>query len=194
MEERSIYTGVFLVQPEIDVHGRPTFAISKFHVTYHYNPDDCMFPESVQENDWTRIIHQGIYDDGEILASEVRLEAIISNSNMFSGINFQHPSVNGNGLSEHLPLHITWNSGEHPPVEAGRRLQDTDMRNRFFTSYDTMKSNTKMWNYNEHVMDANDLNYDSAKDRDMYDERIEPLFSYFHPIGVWKTFKIPIED
>ena len=67
-----IFTGLFLVEPVID-KSISKFAISKHHITYHYSPGNPKMPSGIEEHDWSYIDHQGIYDDGEILASHVNI-------------------------------------------------------------------------------------------------------------------------
>lgn len=197
MEERDIYTCVNLVHPVINDDNIPTFAISKYHVTYHYQPDECWFPEGINENDWIRIVHKGIYDDGEILASAVHLERSTVNVNQEQRDNLRYQRLrydeDGNEMP-HYPLHITWDSGHLPPVEAGERLLDPELRDMYYNNHNMVNGSYGDYNYKEDTMIAHDLDINSDQARKSYHRKLHHLFSYFHPIGIWKTYRVPIEN
>ena len=183
--ERDIFKGVFLVEPIIVGGNQPSFALSKYHITYHYQPGECYFPDEVEEGDWIGIQHLGIYDDGEILASKVSLRLREGGTTeRYLSRQLSRYDEDGNELQSY-PLHITWSSGELPPVVAGERLDDPDLYDEYFTSYQVMNG----YNFNTNVMKANDLDKNDPAQRDTYSKRINHIFSYFNPIGVWKTFR-----
>ena len=49
-------------------------------------------------------------------------------------------------------------------------------------------------NYKTDTMLAHDLDIDSDQARKSYHRKLHHLFSYFHPIGIWKTYRVPIEN
>jgi hypothetical protein len=191
-----IYTGVFLVDPII-TKGKPAFALSKFHITYHYQPGDCRFPTNVEEDDWVSIHHHGIYDDGEILASKVSLLHHNSEGERQS-ILFQRRRYDPKNDDEFLaqyPLHITWSSGELPPVIAAERLSDDSLMDKYYTQTSQKPEfNESEWKYKKDVMVANDLNIDDEMNRKVYNARLNHIFGYLDPIGVWKTYSAPDEE
>ena len=138
MADQRIYTGVFLVNPVL-VGDEQQWALSKFHVTYHYAPGDPLFPQGYHEGDWITIKHIGIYDDGEILASRVHL--IRRNR---QPIEFQR--------GHSVPLHITWDSGEYPPVESGKRLIDSNLCDDHYHSFDMI--NDSYYNFGDDTVRA----------------------------------------
>ena len=195
-----IYTGLFLIKPTVQLDENDEesalFHISKFHVTYHYQPGDPHFPTHVCENDWSEIAHMGIYDDGEVLASRV---SIINhnrnnpNENRSSIKKYQPRRILDNGDSvTGLPLHITWDVKPGiSPVVSGERLSDIDnigYDSKYFKYYTPVEDSI---NYNKKVsesMNANDLNKDDNDDKDTYLKRINPIFSYMNTMGIWKKY------
>ena len=194
-----IYTGCFIVVPVIDRdRNEAIFAISPFHVTYHYNPGDPIFPEDVKENDWTQIIHAGIYDDGNILASRVHLmRPLISDGNKHERYFSQQPDrlINQGTEEEHYtsgyPLHITWDSGDKPPVYAAEKFQQllNDKSHKDWKYYTTIQDGKQDLKINESAFKALDLDPDNPEHFDAYSKRITPIFNMLHPMGIWKTFK-----
>ena len=187
--ERDIFTGVFLVEPVLK-ENKAAFALSKHHVTYHYQPGNCAFPQDVEEDDWIKLDHIGIYDDGEILASLINLklrEGDTTNRTLRNQL--RRYDEDGNELPG-FPLHITWSSGELPPVVAGERLNDADCCDQYLTYVDPVHE----YKFNRDVLKENDLDINDPAQRDTYSKRIEHIFSYFTPIGIWKRFKIPVES
>ena len=185
--ERDIFTGIFLVDPVIK-ENQPAFALSKHHITYHYQPDNCTFPDGVEENDWIQVNHVGIYDDGEILASLVSLKLRENGTVRNIHNQLRRFDEDGNDLPS-FPLHITWSSGELPPVVAGERLNNSDACDLYLTYVDPVHE----YKFNKDVLKENDLDINDPAQRDTYSKRIEHIFSYFSPIGIWKRFKVPVE-
>ena len=185
-----IYTACHLIVPGIDPESsKPLFAISDFHVTYHYNPGDPSFPPDFQEDDWTQIKHIGLYDDGEILASRVYVRrANVMGEGDHGYITHQADRMVDNDYVNGVPLHITWSSGGLPPVESGIRLQKVfrqdieDMDEHYSPIGDNMF-------YNAGMMKANDLDIDDTSSRLDYEKRIKPIFELTHSMAIWKTFK-----
>ena len=183
---RDIFTGVFLVEPIIK-ENQPAFALSKHHITYHYQPDECFFPDGVEEGDWIQIKHKGIYDDGEILASKVSLRLREGGTTeRYLSHQLNRYDEDGNDLPS-FPLHITWSSGELPPVVAGERLNNSDCCEEFYTAHNLMDG----YKFQKAVMKVNDLDVNDSSQREIYSKRIDHIFNYFNPIGVWKRFKTP---
>jgi hypothetical protein len=185
-----IYTACHLIVPGIDPESsKPLFAISDFHVTYHYNPGDPCYPPDFQEGDWTQIKHVGLYDDGEILASRVYIRrANIMEGNDGGYITHQADRMVDNDYVNGVPLHITWSSGGLPPVETGTRLQKL-----FASSVEELDTYYMPFGtdgfYNNDMMEANSLDADNGADRRDYESRIKPIFELSHSMAIWKTFK-----
>jgi hypothetical protein len=160
-----IYSAAFLVSP-IFIDDEPRWKLSKFHVTYHYNPGSIRYPPGVHRGDWMTIKHHGIYDDGEVLASKVSLHNISSYDS----------SSNSNGLyrqrDTETPLHITWDSGELPPIEGGIRLMNEDYCEDYYHSF-------------------NDINeyYHSFGDDEVKRLKYKRIMGRMDTIGMWNCFK-----
>ena len=199
-----IFTAVYLVNPVIDIDNKSAlFAISPFHVTYHYQPGDPYFPEDVKDGDWTQIIHEGIYDDGEILASRVKLlrPEIVDEPNRGYMSYQSDRKVEDDEEIQYIsgyPLHITWDSGKLPPAVVGERLQTLENKGESYedyykyytkTDYKFSFSQDKNPFMKETILKANDLEDSNTQDREIYINRIRPIFSFFNPIGIWKVFK-----
>ena len=187
--ERDIFTGVFLVEPVIK-ENQPAFALSKHHITYHYQPGNSTFPDNVEEDDWIEINHIGIYDDGEVLASLVSLKKREGSTTQRTIRNqLRRYDEDGNDLPS-FPLHITWSSGVLPPVVAGERLNDPDACDQYLTYVDQMNG----YKFKEDVLKENDLDINDPAQRNTYSKRLDHIFNYFNPMGVWKRFKTPVES
>lgn len=107
-DDYPIFTGVFLVDPAVTNNG-PSWKLSKFHITYHFAPGEPVFPQEVVSGDFVKIEHLSIYEDDDILASQVVL----------------HTPYTGRITTQRdgrTPLHITWDSGDKPAIETGKRL------------------------------------------------------------------------
>ena len=185
-----IYTACHLIVPGIDIDSNePMFAISDFHVTYHYNPGDPCYPPDFQEGDWTQIKHVGLYDDGEILASRVYIRrANIINEGEKGYLTHQADRLVDDEYVMGVPLHITWSSGGLPPVESGIRLQKVfergvDSMNEYYNPI-----GNDMF-YNNSMMTTNDLDPDDPEDVQDYENRIKPIFELCHSMVIWRTFK-----
>jgi len=202
-----IFTAVYLVNPVLDrENSKALFEISPFHVTYHYEPGNPYFPEDVCDGDWTQIIHEGIYDDGEVLASKVKvLYPEILDEGSQGYMNYQcDRKVEDNGETKYIPgypLHITWDSGKLPPAVVGERLEELgrksrEERDKCFTqtNYKQSYSQNKNPFMKESILEANGLDSDNTEDRKVYIDRIKPIFSFFNPIGIWKVFKADPKD
>tara|TARA_R100001082_G_C4364666_1_gene161249 strand:+ start:390 stop:1019 length:630 start_codon:yes stop_codon:yes gene_type:complete len=196
-----IYTACHLVSPVLNEDtGRAVFAISPFHITYDYEPGNPIFPSEVSDGDWTQIIHHGLYDDGEILASRVFLlrqsviddtEAIVYDATNNEDI-ITHQRHKG---KEGYPLHITWDSKGLPPVEAGKRLKrlEDEENSDLFKFYTRTMDKTPF--YKPEVLEANGLEPDTMDGKGDYLNRIKPIFNFFNPMGIWKRYKAePKED
>jgi|18_taG_2_1085343.scaffolds.fasta_scaffold162227_1 hypothetical protein len=157
MAETQIYSAVFLVDPMI-VEDDARWKLSKFHVTYHYNPGNPLFPDGVHTGDWCGIKHRGIYDDGEILASQVSLRV--------GGIDISFQR------GADTLLHITWDSGELPPMEAGVRLNDAAL-------------------YEDHYHSFNDINeyYHSFGEDAVRRLKYAQIMQRMNTVGMWNCFK-----
>jgi len=198
-----IYTGVFLINPIIDV-GKPMFAISNYHVTYHYQPGNPCYPnDDICDGDWAEIIHLGLYDDGEILASKVSIvnPTFIPNSDT-SSFNDISPVTrhqrerrlnNNSDTVINIPLHITWDTKDLPPVVTGERLKEHEKLDRRDPESDYFKYYTPNENLDlytkESIMIANDLDHEDPDDKVLYHKRIKPIFNHLNSIGIWKTVK-----
>ena len=150
-----IFTGVFLVHPSI-LEGSPAWGLSKFHITWNYNPGDPTFPSDVLGGDFTKIEHLGIYIDDDIITSHVAIST-------------------PNGRVRHqadgeTPLHITWSSGDKAPVEAGKSLRN------YFNGHDMAGTYTEM-------KEVYDIGFGelSIIEKTKY----ENILNAFHPIGMW---------
>jgi len=198
-----IYTGVFLVNPVVDAaESKAIFEISPFHVTYDYRPGNPYFPDRVKEGDWTNIIHVGIYDDGDILASKVYVVKHQTKSQVEDG-EFSHyhayQSHNENLIGhEDTPLHITWDTNGLAPIEAGIRLsmaEDEAADNVPIEQSKYLKyyTDTKLISEKEHMNTESFKSLDlDSKDKESYKAyklRLNPIFKLFNPIGIWKTYK-----
>lgn len=197
-----IYTGVFLINPVIDSDtNNCLFALSTFHVTYHYQPGDPIYPDFIAENDWTHIIHKGVYDDGEVLASKVWLltpdtgiQEKIEKKDNHLALRNQHSRILEDGTPvDPLPLHITWSVADGiSPVTSGERLKDIERKGedseyyKYLTPVEVLKSGILN---NDHSLNANDLDENSTRDKEAYIKRITPIFAYMNPMGIWKTFR-----
>ena len=80
------------------------------------------------------------------------------------------------------------------PVTTGKRLNDPELYDLYYTSHDIINGSHNDYNYRENTMKANDLDIDSSQDKSSYHKKLQHLFSYFHPIGIWKKFRVPIEN
>jgi hypothetical protein len=199
-ELTSIYTGVFLINPVIDANN-PMFAISNYHVTYHYQPGNPRYPEDdICEGDWAGIVHLGLYDDGEILASKVYIvnpTLILSHSTHSLPVTrYQCTRLLENNIDtvvSGIPLHITWDTKGLPPVTTGERLKEHEKLNKNDPKSDYFKYYTPNENLNlytkESIMIANDLDYDDPDDKVLYHRRIKPIFNHLNSMGIWKTVK-----
>jgi hypothetical protein len=47
------------------------------------------------------------------------------------------------------------------------------------------------YKFQKAVMKVNDLDVNDSSQREIYSKRIDHIFNYFNPIGVWKRFKTP---
>tara|TARA_R110000744_G_scaffold154733_3_gene269862 strand:- start:2542 stop:3186 length:645 start_codon:yes stop_codon:yes gene_type:complete len=195
-----IYTGVFLINPVIHENSA-MFAISNYHVTYHYQPGRPLYPDPIIcDGDWAEILHLGIYDDGEILASKVCIvnPGVISSDTESTKIipieRYQHERYLENSKRERvngIPLHITWSTKDLPPVIAGERLKDHENAGidnpdylKYYTPNDELGIYTK-----KSIMIANDLDYKNIDDKISYHKRIKPIFNHLNSMGIWKTVK-----
>ena len=187
MADKSIYTGLFLVEPVI-IDGKPSFGLSKYHVTYHFNPGDPIFPENVAENDWGKIIHKGIYDDGEIVTSHVHIQEQIDLTDKEPDLKRDYNHHIRNQFDSNTPLHITWLHGEARPIEAGDSLRkalnhEDGYQNNYISLDRLIYSNN--W---EGILKNNKLDVD-ADGMEAYRMRIDVIFKYMNTMGLWYTMK-----
>ena len=195
-----IYTGIFLVHPVIDRDkNEALFALSPYHITFHYSPGDPMFPEDVGEGDWTQIVHRAVYDDGEILASRVYvMRPFIDNEQKHESF-FTHQydrrikDENGeDAWREGYPLHITWDSNGLPPVVAAERLENlwrdsSDPNWKYYNKIESMANANHI--VSQATLEAHELDKTNSNHLHAYHNRITPIFNMMHPMGIWKTFK-----
>ena len=153
-----IYSAVFLVNPML-VGDEQRWQLSKFHITYHYNPGNPRICDNYHEGDWITIKHRGIYDDGEILASRVDLVK-------------RDGSVLSRQRQSNAPLHITWDSGELPPVQSGIRLADPGLCEDFYHSFDI-------------VNEA----YHEFGDDTMKREKYHRIMERMNTVGMWNYYR-----
>ena len=69
-------------------------------------------------------------------------------------------------------------------------MNDADCCDQYLTYVDPVHE----YKFNRDVLKENDLDIDDPAQRDTYSKRIEHIFSYFTPIGIWKRFKVPVEQ
>ena len=155
---RHIYSAVFLVNPML-VGDEQRWSLSKFHVTYHYNPGDCRYPDNYHEGDWITIKHRGIYDDGEILASKVALVK-------------RDGSTLVRQRDSNVPLHITWDSGDLPKVEAGTRLAQPSLCEDFYHGFDLINET-----------------YHKYGDESMKREKHHRIMERMNTVGMWNFYR-----
>ena len=189
MSEQRIYTGLFLFDPYIDQSDSMVAALSRYHVTYDHFPGDPRFPQDVAENDWAYIEELGVYDDGEVCASLVW----IKKHSEETYLRVQYDRTNYAGRPLRLPLHITWQTAEGiKPVEAGKRLYDmlhNDTNLEYYMPLNRMRNKIDGdVNILRNMMEANDLDYNSSNDYNVYAMRMKEIGSMMKPMGVWKTF------
>ena len=153
-----LYSAVFLVNP-ILVGEEQRWSLSKFHVTYHYSPGNPRLCDNYNEGDWITVNHRGIYDDGEILASKVDL---IKRDG--TRLNRQRGS--------NIPLHITWDSSNFAPVEAGIRLCSPEM-------------------CEEHYHDFNGINESHHEFGDDSTKRMKyaKIMQRMNTVGMWNYYR-----
>jgi len=160
--EYPIFTGVFLVDPvENALDQKVSWKLSKFHATYHFNPGGPMFPQSVVQGDFTKINHLTVYEDDDVLTSHISIDTPENGM-----ISYQHDG--------RTPLHITWDSGDNPPVLAGQRLRSV-MDN-------TDSIDPQGWSPMNIVYEIG-FGYDDDVSRRKYMHIMNKL----QPIGMWYT-------
>lgn len=195
-----IYTAIFLLHPVMDKNkSEALFAISPYHVTFHYSPGDPMFPEDVQEGDWAQIVHRGLYDDGEMLVSDVDImRPFIKKDKIHERFySYQYDRKIKDKYEKDVwrtgyPLHITWDSGKLPPVKAAERLEsiykNSDDPNWKYYTRLNLTDHFKSF-ISESTLEVNEIDKTNKNQVRAYQKRIIPIFNMMRPMGIWKTFK-----